>query len=107
MKVKTKHGKVMFETGMYKGIAMCDTPSDYLLALRERNLTFVRIFEGILRERGDLPVTSITRMEELVAAGQQSLAKKYHPECGGTEHEMSEVDEAAAAILELLEPMKK
>jgi hypothetical protein len=96
-----------FAYGKYKDTLVSEVPSDYLLYFRYENKKFLKEYDRVLRERGDLPLTTLSRIGELVTAGQQALAKKYHPECGGTQQEMNEVDAAADAIFEIMEFAKK
>ncbi len=98
--------KLKFAGGKYKGIPVCEVPSSNLLFMRVQNKAFEKECERVLRERGNLPEPTVPRIEEIIIAGQQALAKKYHPECGGTEQEMKEVEVAANALFEVVKETK-
>ena len=99
-------GTLKFEYGKYQGVAVSEVPSDYLLFLRYHNKEYTKEFDRVLRERGELPFPTVPRIEEVIIAGQQSLAKKYHPDCGGTNQQMKEVEAAADALLEIMKLAK-
>ena len=100
------HKKLTFTGGKYKGVPVCEVPSDYLLFIRYQNRKFIEEFDHVLRERGDMPLPTLPRIEELVIAGQQTLSMKYDPVCGVFEQEMLEVKAAADVLFELIKKLK-
>lgn len=87
--------------GKYKGKQVSEVPTEYLLWVRNYDRQSMAEVERVLRERKELAAPTIARAEEVITAGKQSLAKKYHPDCGGTNQEMQEVNVAADTLLKL------
>ena len=87
--------------GKYRGQPLCDLPQDYLDWLTTIEL------HGQLRAAVKIEVdrrlytahacpTAIA--EELIAAGTRHLARRYHPDTGGSHEAMIEVTVAAAFL---------
>ena len=90
--------------GKFKGTFLCDLPSDYLAWLQTIELrnplraaicaeANTRRLNTESRDFSSAPY--IVAVDELVSAGFKSLAKKYHPDIGGTHEKMIEITHAA------------
>jgi hypothetical protein len=82
--------------GKYRSWPLPDLPADYLawlctLHLREPLRSAVA--DEVARRRADGPDPRV--VEDLIAAGQRALARRHHPDIGGTHDAMLAVRVAA------------
>lgn len=88
--------------GKFKGTFLCDVPDDYLawlqtIELRDplRAAIFAEAKEREFEHNNQINnVPQIVVVDELVSAGFKSLAKKYHPDIGGSHEKMIEITNA-------------
>ena len=82
---------MIIEFGKYKGSRLEDLPEDYLLWLLDMRKKDVRIYEGELERRKLAEEASLTMSEKIISAGYRELAKKFHPDAGGSAKEFQEL----------------
>ncbi len=90
--------------GKHKGFSLCDLPEDYLnwlltIEIREPLRSAIRAeadarrLNAEARDYSSAPYVAV--VDELVSAGFKSLAKRLHPDVGGTHEKMIEITHAA------------
>jgi len=93
--------------GKFKGVELKDLSDDYLgwlMGLDDVREPLRSAIEAAWRRRIDVPRTielsagAAEVAEELVTAGYRALAKRLHPDHGGTVDAMTELNEAVAAL---------
>jgi hypothetical protein len=88
--------------GRYRGQPLSALPSDYLQwlltldDLREPLRSSIR--DEVARRSGARPDPRI--VEDVIAAGQRSLAKRHHPDTGGSHESMLAVRQACEWLFE-------
>ena len=89
--------------GKYAGWDLEQVPDDYVDFMIKSQTMWVEE-----RERRDLIRESESSwVEKVIKAGQRDLAKRYHPDHGGTTQDMQAVNAAVAQLMELLEQLKE
>lgn len=90
--------------GKHKGQPLAEVPTDYLRWLTglddlREPLYSAAHAELDRREDDDTPIFTTTRScpapdlaEELVGAGLRSLARRHHPDAGGTDDDMQQIN---------------
>src|SRR4029077_1717180 len=73
--------------GKYAGTPLADVPADYLAWLIDRNQRDMDIYEKELQRREAVEEAELPMVARLVREGYTSLAKKLHPDHGGTADE--------------------
>jgi hypothetical protein len=84
--------------GKYEGWSVRDVPEDYLqwlLSSSEDTATMCR--EEIARREAEEEAT-MGMMERIIKAGYRDLAKKYHPDAGGDNEQMKELNASYDAL---------
>ena len=99
--------------GKHKGEPLDEVPLDYLIWLRDKVLreplaTLLPLeIQGRLEARrppppppprGTIPKELRDAAARLISAGLRAEAKKAHPDCGGTNEEMTRLNRAAEAL---------
>lgn len=80
--------------GKYSGMDLKDVPRDYVEWLREARRKDLTEYEAELERRDLVEQAKTTMLERIVAEGFKSLAKKCHPDMGGTDSEFRELKSA-------------
>jgi len=90
-----------FPFGKYKGEAIEDIPTDYLLWAKTIAKPFLKeVIETELKRRAyasavnepDIPRELMPLYCELIKEGYRALAKKYHPDSGGKTADMQKLN---------------
>lgn len=88
--------------GKYSQYDVKDVPEEYLRwVLNNQDLT-KKIVEQELARREALELAESSWMERIIKAGFRELAKRHHPDVGGTDSEMRELNAAFEALKEHL-----
>jgi hypothetical protein len=98
--------------GRYRGWGVAELPDDYLswlLTLPDLREPLAAAIRREAERRGvtefhapDPEPVPVAVAEEVIGAGVRSLARKYHPDVGGSHAQMVAVNEAAASLRRLL-----
>lgn len=95
-----------FQFGKYAGQSIHDVPQDYLEWLKNKaEEDIVRIDRELMR-REDIEKASQSTVEKLVAEGFRSLAKKLHPDHGGTAEQFRDLQAARERLNVILREIK-
>jgi hypothetical protein len=88
--------------GKYADVDIEQIPTDYLEWLIESMRLRVAEIDSELERRCLAEEADQSWVEKVVAAGYRSLAKQYHPDCGGDPEAMRELNAAAAKLRGML-----
>lgn len=92
--------------GKYKGLPITDVPDDYLQFLITLATRSIEEYRGELERRELAQDADKTWMERVVETGYRELAKRYHPDRGGGDGEMHEINAAVEMLREVLKRVK-
>lgn len=88
--------------GKYKDWDIEQVPDDYVDFMIQSQTIWIEE-----RRRRDLIRESeLSWVEKVIKAGQRDLAKRHHPDHGGSTAEMQAINAAVAQLMELLEHLK-
>lgn len=78
--------------GKYAHLDLEEVPEDYLIWLIENSKQKVRFYEQELARRDMAKEATMDMVEKIVRAGYRELSKKLHPDSGGTNAAMQELN---------------
>lgn len=84
--------------GKHAGKDIKDVPTDYLDWLLESNERTIREIKSELKRREEQAEAKGSWMERVVTEGLRAMAKKHHPDAGGSTADMQEVTRAAEVL---------
>lgn len=88
--------------GQYKGRNLRDVPGEYLAFLHEESNKTSAACAEELQRREQAEEAKMPMIERVVAAGFHTLARKLHPDLGGSTVGMQELNAAHEALREML-----
>ena len=88
--------------GKYKGVPIAQIPSPYLLWLVESMESDAADIRTELERRRQAEESDMSMAEKIVQAGYRELAKRHHPDAGGSDTAMREVNAAVETLREML-----
>jgi hypothetical protein len=88
--------------GKHKGEPISSVPSEYLAFLVESATTTIKDCEQELSRREAAAEATLPWVQRVVESGYRALASRHHPDHGGTDAEMRELNSAVAALRELV-----
>lgn len=89
---------MILKFGKYCGEHICDVPREYLEWLLQVNKEAVAAIEEELHIRDLAEEANIGWVDRLVLTGYRELAKRCHPDVGGTKEDMQALNAAVAAV---------
>lgn len=92
--------------GKYAGMDIKDVPRDYIEWLRDARKRDLLEYESELERRDLIEVSAQIMLERIVSEGFRSLAKKCHPDTGGSEREFLELKAAQEQLKIAVEALK-
>lgn len=92
--------------GKYAGYDLRDIPTEYLEWMITQSERTIRDFSAELERRQTFEDASLSMAERIVQAGYRALAKQYHPDFGGTNVQMQELNGTIEALREMLRRLK-
>ena len=92
--------------GKYAGMDLRDVPQEYLEWLIQMRKKDLAEYQGELERRELVESASITMVERVVQEGFRSLAKKFHPDAGGSDAEFVELKAAHEQLKMVLGEIK-
>jgi uncharacterized protein (DUF3820 family) len=75
----------VFKFGKHAGCYIEDVPLDYLEWMRDKNAEMNGLIDAELRRRELLAQDQMPMVEKLIHEGYRALARKLHPDAGGSE----------------------
>ncbi len=97
---------MILQFGKFKGTDIRDVPIEYveyILGQAEKTITACR---EELQRREHAEAASMPMIERIVAVGFRTLARQHHPDLGGSNREMVELNSANECLRELLRPLE-
>jgi hypothetical protein len=95
-----RDGKIAW--GKYRGASIADVPTQYLEFLLQSCEITIAQLQSELDRRSQVAEADMSWAEKIVQAGYVTLAKRFHPDTGGTENDMREVNAAVEKLRDLL-----
>lgn len=93
--------------GKYANVPLADVPTDYLEWMIERNNLSNQRFQNELERRAAVELQSLDDTERIVRTGFRELAKKAHPDQGGSNEAFLALRSAYEALLVAVKTMKE
>ena len=88
--------------GKYKDWDLADVPDDYVDYMVNQKRRDLQLWEEEQRRRELLREAELPMVEKVIKAGYRALAQKYHPDHGGDEVAMRQLNAAMAQLNELM-----
>lgn len=83
---------MIMKFGKYRGYDIRSVPADYLEWAIEHNRSTIKSYQEELDRRQSLEEASMGMIERIIKAGYRDLAKKFHPDNGGSTEQMQELN---------------
>jgi len=93
--------------GNYRGVDIRDVPVEYLEWLLETNRKTTVAIEAELNRRQQLEDSSESMLDLIIKTGFRELSKRFHPDAGGDQNRMRELNGANEELKELLSKLKE
>lgn len=93
--------------GKYNGMDLRDVPRDYIDWLLEKRREDVKVYEDELTRRDLVEQASQSVVERIVQAGYRELAKKAHPDTGGTTADFQALQAAHEQLKAILKEVER
>lgn len=88
--------------GKYKGDDIKTVPDDYLQWLISSSEATIKLAKDELERREACEDADLPTIAQLIKAGYRELAKKNHPDVGGSTEKMKEVNAAKSRLEDLV-----
>lgn len=88
--------------GKYAGMDLADVPLDYLEWMANKAEEDKRTYSGEIDRRAQMLQASKTVIERIIIEGHRALSKKYHPDAGGNDKQMADLNASKEWLIELL-----
>lgn len=92
--------------GKYAGMELGEVPVDYLEWMVNKCKGDLKTYQDELERRTLLEVASQSTLEKIVSAGFRELAKKAHPDAGGSPKDFLELKAAQEQLKVILQELK-
>ena len=84
--------------GKFKGRDLRDVDTDYLeFILESAERTVVEVGDE-LRRRREVELADLSWLQRIIEVGYRELAKRHHPDLGGSDEDMKGINNAAEAL---------
>ena len=93
---------MMLTFGKYQGRLLSDVPENYLHWYVESQQKLLRQFLDEIERREALESAKMSWAERIIQTGYRSLTLKHHPDRGGDNGTMREINGSREALLQLL-----
>lgn len=84
--------------GKYGDYDISDVPEDYLEWLITSSKERIKQCESELARRDNAAMANMNWMQKIIKAGFNDLARKHHPDMGGTTQDMQELNASYDAL---------
>src|SRR5438874_1951481 len=88
--------------GKYKGESISSVPSEYLQFLIDSAVTTIEECKQELTRRESAAEATLPWVQRVVESGYRELARRHHPDIGGSNEEMQQLNAAVEALRELV-----
>ena len=92
---------MILKFGKYRGMPIEDVPTEYLEWMLDTNQRMIATIEQELDRRKLSEEAELSWIEKVIRSGYRELAKKHHPDVGGSEDEMRQVVAAVEYLREI------
>ncbi len=92
---------MILKFGKYRGMPIEEVPTEYLEWMLDTNQRMIATIEQELDRRKLSEEAELSWIEKVIRSGYRELAKKYHPDVGGSEDEMRQVVAAVEYLREI------
>ena len=99
--------KMILSFGKHAGKELSDVPRDYLEWMVSKCKTDLATYQGELDRRDSQEAATQTDLERLVQAGYRELAKKAHPDAGGSKESFLALQGAYEQLKVVLRELKE
>lgn len=96
----------IFKFGKHSGKEFSSVDRSYLEWLIEQNKKDIKLYQDELDRRDLAEQGTLSMTEKIVQAGYRELAKKLHPDTGGSVKEFQELRASFEGLKEALEGLK-
>jgi hypothetical protein len=93
---------VILDFGKYRGWDLTEIPDDYLGFLIARKRQDLQMWEEEQRRRELMREAELPMIEKVIKVGYRTLAQQYHPDHGGDEEAMRQLNAAMAQLQEMV-----
>jgi hypothetical protein len=93
---------VILNFGKYKDWDLTEVPDEYVDYMVQQKRRDLQLWEGEQHRRELMHEAELPMIEKLVKAGYHALAHKYHPDRGGDEDAMRQLNAAMAQLQEIV-----
>jgi DnaJ-class molecular chaperone len=93
---------VILKFGKYHGWDVADVPDDYVDYMVQAKRKDVQFWEDEQRRRELMREAEMPMIEKMIKVGYRTLAQQYHPDHGGDEETMRQLNAAMAQLSELI-----
>jgi hypothetical protein len=104
---KERTQKMTLSFGKHAGKEISDVPRDYLEWMVSKCKTDLATYQGELDRRDSQEAATQTDLERLVQAGYRELAKKAHPDAGGSKESFLALQGAYEQLKVVLRELKE
>lgn len=87
--------------GKHSGKHISQVPTEYLDWLLKSNQETVRAVEEELARRALAEEANLSWVEKVIVAGYREMAKRHHPDVGGSTSDMQEINAAVEKLREI------
>jgi hypothetical protein len=93
---------VILTFGKYNGWDLTEVPDEYVDYMVQQKRCDLRIWEEEQQRRELMREAELPMIEKVVKAGYHALAHKYHPDRGGDEDAMRQLNAAMAQLQDIV-----
>ena len=88
--------------GKFRGWDLTEIPDDYLTYMLQQKRKDLQLWEAEQRRRELLREAEMPMIEKIAKVGYRTLAQQYHPDHGGDEEVMRQLNAAMAQLQEMV-----
>jgi hypothetical protein len=88
--------------GKYKDWDLADVPDDYVDYMVQQKRKDLQLWEEEQRRRELMREAELPMIEKVIKVGYRTLAQQYHPDHGGDEETMRQLNAAMAQLSDLM-----
>jgi hypothetical protein len=93
---------VILSFGKYKDWDLSEVPDDYVDYMVQQKRRDLQLWEDEQERRELMREAELPMLEKVVKAGYHALAQKYHPDHGGDEEAMRQLNAAVAQLQDIV-----
>jgi hypothetical protein len=93
---------VILKFGKYEGWDLADVPDDYVDYMAQQKRKDLQLWAEEQQRRELMREAELSMIEKVIKVGYRTLAQQYHPDRGGDEETMRQLNAAMAQLGELI-----